>query len=156
MTGEASSHSEPLSLALRALNQKERSVAEMGSWLRARGVDDSDSADVIDHLVSTGVLDDTRYARQYAEDKRSLKRWGNDRIRAALIDRGISSHDAEEALAGGTEDEIERAVEALTERGATLADALERQKALGMLARRGYEAEVAYEAIRRVRHGDRG
>jgi regulatory protein len=128
----------------------------MGSWLRARGVDDADSADVIDHLVSSGILDDARYARQYVEDKRSLKRWGNGRIRTALIDRGISSDDVTGALAGGTEEEIERAVELLTERGATLTDALERQKALGLLARRGYESEVAYEAIRRARLGDRG
>jgi regulatory protein len=146
---------EPLAIALRALGQKERTVAEMGSWLRARGVDDADSSEVIDELISSGVLDDARYARQYAEDKRSLKRWGNDRIRAALIDRGISRDDAEQALANDSEDEIDRAVGVLTERGVTLADALERQKALGMLARRGYDAEVAYEAIRRVRHGDR-
>jgi regulatory protein len=124
--------------------------------LRARGVDHAESADVIDHLVSTGVLDDARYARQYAEDKRALKHWGNERIRAALVDRGISSDDVEEALAGGTEEEIDRAVEVLTERGGTLSDALERQKALGMLARRGYESEVAYEAIRRVRHAEGG
>jgi regulatory protein len=143
---------EPLSIALRALNQKERTVAEMGSWLRARGVDDAASADVIDHLVSSGVLDDARYARQYAEDKRSLKHWGNERIRAALIDRGISHDDAEEALAADAEDEIDRAVAVLAERGVTLCDALERQKALAVLARRGYDAEVAYEAIRRLRH----
>jgi regulatory protein len=155
MTGGASSQSEPLSLALKALDRKERTVAEMGSWLRARGVDDADSADVIDHLVSTGILDDTRYARQYVEDKRTLKRWGSGRIRTALIDRGISSDDVAEALASGPEEEIERAVELLAERGGTLADALERQKALGLLARRGYDSEVAYEAIRRVRHGDR-
>jgi regulatory protein len=155
MSGDASSPSEPLAIALRALTQKERTVAEMGSWLRARGVDDAESSDVIDELVSSGVLDDARYARQYAEGKRTLKGWGNERIRAALIDRGISYADAEEALADDTEDEIDRAVGVLTERGVTLADPLERQKALGVLARRGYEAEVAYEAIRRVRHGDR-
>jgi regulatory protein len=147
---------EPRSLALKALDRKERTVAEMGSWLRARGVDEADSAEVIDHLVSVGVLDDVKYARQYVEDKRSLKRWGNARIRTALIDRGISADDVAGALGGGQEDEIERAVELLAERGATLSDALERQKALGVLARRGYDAEVAYEAIRRARHGDRG
>jgi regulatory protein len=144
---------EPLSIALRALGQKERTVAEMGSWLRARGVDQQDSAEVIDHLVSTGVLDDARYARQYAEDKRSLKRWGSERIRVALIDRGIAPGDAEEALADGAEAELDRAVELLGEQGGNLEDALERQRALGLLARRGYEAEVAYEAIRRVRRG---
>jgi regulatory protein len=143
---------EPLSLALKALDRKERTIAEMGSWLRARGVDEADVEEVVDRLVSTGVLDDTRYAQRYAEDKRELKRWGSERIRAALLDRGIGEQDIAEALApGGGEVEIEQAVQLLRERGETLADALERQRALGALARRGYDAETAYEAIRRAR-----
>lgn len=143
---------EPLSLALRALERKERTVAEMGSWLRARGVAEQESAEVIDHLVSTGVLDDVRYAQRYAEDKRALKRWGSERIRVALLDRGISPSDVEAAVANGSaEQEIEFAVELLQEQGKSLADALERQRALGILLRRGYESEVAYEAIRRAR-----
>jgi regulatory protein len=145
---------EPLSLALRALDQKERTVAEMGSWLRARGVAPEETDEVIDRLIAGEVLDDARYARRYAEDKRQLKRWGSERIRAALLDRGISVEDADEALRDAdSEQEVERAVELLRDRGATLEDALERQRALGMLGRRGYESEVAYEAIRRARHG---
>jgi regulatory protein len=143
---------EPLSLALKALDRKERTVAELGSWLRARGVEPNEADEVLDRLISTGVLDDARYARRYAEDKRELKRWGSERIRAALLDRGVSEADAEEALrdAGG-EQEIELAVGLLRERGAALEDRLDRQRALGMLIRRGYESEVAYEAIRRTR-----
>jgi regulatory protein len=143
---------EPLSLALEALGRKERTVAEMGSWLRARGVGGEQVEDVIDRLVSTGVLDDARYARRYAEDKRQLKRWGSERIRAALLDRGVAREDVEEAL-GETagEGELELAVELLRDRGAGLEDAIERQRALGALIRRGYDSEVAYEAIRRVR-----
>jgi regulatory protein len=145
---------EPISLALQALGRKERTVAEMGSWLRARGVGEEDAEEVVDRLVSTGALDDVRFALRYAEDKRELKRWGCERIRAALLDRGISAEDVESALSdGGGEQEVERAVTLLRERGATLANALERQKALGLLVRRGYESEVAYEAVRRVRRG---
>jgi regulatory protein len=145
---------ESLSLALKALGQKERTVAEMGSWLRARGVGADEVDDVVDQLVSNGVLDDTRYARQYAEDKRVLKRWGSERIRVALLDRGISPADAEEALSdAGGEEEIDLAVELLRDRGAALEAALERQRALAMLIRRGYDSEVAYEAIRRARKG---
>ena len=144
---------EPLSLALKALEQKERTVAEMGSWLRARGVGPEEVDDVVDRLICDGVLDDARYAQRYAEDKRQLKRWGNGRIRSALLDRGISTEDAEEALSDAdSEQEVERAVELLRDRSAALADALERQRALGLLARRGYDSEVAYEAIRRLRH----
>jgi regulatory protein len=145
---------ESLSLALQALGRKERTVAELGSWLRARGVGDDDAEQVVDRLVSTGTLDDVRFARRYAEDKRELKRWGSERIRAALLDRGIAAEDIDSALSdAGGEEEVERAVTLLRERGATLADALERQKALGLLVRRGYESEVAYEAVRRARNG---
>ena len=152
MTGAAPSSSEPLSLALSALDRKERTVAEMGSWLRARGVEPERADDVVGQLVETGVLDDTRYTRRYAEDKRELRRWGSERIRAALIDRGISPSDAEAALADtGGEDEVGLALELLRDRGNDLDDALERQRALGMLVRRGYDSEVAYEAIRRLR-----
>jgi regulatory protein len=144
---------ESLSLALKALERKERTVAEMGSWLRARGVGPDEAEEVVDRLVSTGVLDDARYARRYAEDKRELRRWGSDRIRAALLDRGVSVEDADEALAeAGDEQEIERAVGLIRDRAAAgLEDALERQRALGALIRRGYDSEVAYEAIRRAR-----
>jgi regulatory protein len=144
---------EPLSLALKALEQKERTVAEMGSWLQARGVGPNEVEDVVDRLICDGVLDDARYAQRYAEDKRQIKRWGNGRIRAALLDRGITAEDAEEALGdadGGQE--IERALELLGDRGAALTDALERQRALALLVRRGYDSEVAYEAIRQARH----
>lgn len=144
---------EPLSLALKALDRKERTVAEMGSWLRARGVEAEEIEEVVDRLVSTGVLDDARYARRYAEDKRELKRWGSERIRAALRDRGVSEDDVTEALSdGGGEAELDQAVLLLHERCETLSDALERQRALGALIRRGYDLETAYEAIRRARH----
>jgi regulatory protein len=146
---------EPLSLALKALGQKERTVAEMGSWLRARGIGEEETHEVVGRLVAEDALNDARFARRFAEDKRELKGWGSGRIRAALLDRGISHDDIESALVdAGGEEEIGRAVAVLRDRRATLADALERQKALSLLIRRGYESEVAYEAVRRaqVRH----
>ena len=35
-------------------------------------------------LVETGGLDDERFARRFAEDKRELRGWGPERIREAL------------------------------------------------------------------------
>jgi regulatory protein len=143
---------EALALALEALGRKERTVAELGSWLRGRGVEYQQVEEVVDELVSTGVLDDARYARRYAEDKRELRGWGSERIRAALFERGIPDQDVEKALGdGGAEQEIELALALLRDRGTELEDPRERQRALGMLARRGYDSEVAYEAIRRAR-----
>jgi regulatory protein len=143
---------EALSLALEALARKERTIAELGSWLRGRGVEYGQVEEVVDELVSTGVLDDTRYARRYAEDKRELRGWGSERIRAALFERGVADEDVEEALGdGGGEGEVELALRLLRERGSDLDEGRERQRALGLLIRRGYDSQVAYEAIRRAR-----
>jgi regulatory protein len=143
---------EALSLALEALSRKERTVAELGSWLRGRGVEHEQVELVVDQLVSTGVLDDARYARRYAEDKRELRGWGSERIRAALFERGVADQDVEEAIGDfGGEQEIEQAIGLLRERGAELETPRDRHRALSLLARRGYESEIAYEAIRRAR-----
>jgi regulatory protein len=143
-----------LSLALRALGRKERSVAELGSWLRRRGVADDDAEQAIGHLIETEVLDDARFARRYAEDKRELSGWGSERIRAALIERGVPVADAEAAVGSeGAEPELERAVALLRDRGAALEEERGRNRALGLLARRGFGSDLAYEAIRRARAG---
>lgn len=140
---------EALSLALRALGQKERSVAELGRWLRERGVSEDQTDAVIDHLASIGTLDDARFAARFSEDKRELSGWGSDRIRAALIERGICRDEIEAALSDDGE-ELARAQALLEESGVDLEDDHGRQRALGLLARRGYPSELAYEAIERA------
>ena len=141
---------EPLVLALKALSRKERTVAEMGSWLQARGVDTDEAEAVVGHLAESGTLDDRRFAVRYAEDKRELSGWGEERIRMALAQRGVPDEHISEALEAGDDDETARAVAALNARGGGLCDALERNRAFGFLVRRGSSAEVAYEAIRRA------
>jgi regulatory protein len=144
---------EALGLALQALGSKERSIAELGSWLRKRGVAEDETIAVIDHLIETEVLDDARFARRYAEDKRELAGWGSERIHAALIERGVSHADAEAALGGeAAESELERAVTLLAQRARPLDTDRDRNSALGFLARRGYDSETAYEAIRGAQH----
>jgi regulatory protein len=142
---------ESLALALGTLARKERSVAELGAWLRGRGVQEEEVADVLDHLVSVGALDDTRFAERFAEDKRTISGWGAERIAAALRERGVAEADVEAALGGEDgEQELERAVSLLTERGLDLGDDRGRSRALGLLIRRGFDSETSYEAIRRA------
>lgn len=140
---------ESLALALQALGRKERSVAEMGSWLRGRGVGEEEVEGLVDHLVAIGALDDRRFATRFAEDKRELAGWGSARIRAALLERGIATEAVEVAIGGGG-GELERAETLLRRRAADLSDERGRGRALAMLMRRGYDADTAYEAVRRL------
>ena len=134
--------------SLEALAHKERTTVELERWLRERGFPAPAVADAIERLLAIGELDDERYARRYAEDKRELRGWGADRIREALLDRGIDRATAEAAVGAGADEELERAVELLRRRAAPLDSEVARARALAYLARRGYDSDTAYEAVR--------
>ncbi|MCB8915112.1 MAG: regulatory protein RecX [Thermoleophilales bacterium] len=143
-----------LASALAAISRKDRTETEMRDWLAEREVEPDEIESIIACLTENLALDDRRFALAYAHDKRELSGWGKDRIREVLLKRGVDRELVDEALAGtggsdgGVESEVERAVRVLNERGADLSDDRGRQRALGLLARRGYEAEEAYAAIR--------
>jgi regulatory protein len=136
-------------LAVGAISRKERTVAELREWLAAREVEADEAEEALERLTEIGELDDERFARRYAEDKRDLRGWGPDRIREALVERGIERALAEAAADGdGPAEQAERAAALLRGRGADLGDETGRGKALAYLARRGYDYEVAYQAVR--------
>ena len=138
-----------LTAALGALNRRDRSVAELTAWLADRGYAPADVEAAISELVEIGGLDDERYARLFAEDKRELAGWGPERIASALGERGIEAALIEGVCAVEDRDQqIDRAVDLLATRMSSLRDDRDRNRALGFLTRRGYDYEIAHEAIR--------
>jgi regulatory protein len=121
----------------------------MEGLLREKGVDEAALALVIDQLHEDGALDDERFAIRYAEDKRELAGWGPERIRKALKERGLPDDLIDPALAAESrDDQLQRAVDFLASKDLAVEGPEERRKALGALARRGFESEVSYEAMR--------
>jgi regulatory protein len=147
---------EPYELALRALSYKERTESELRGWLAERDVGEAEIDEVIAVLMEAGAIDDASFARRYAEDKVQLAGWGPDRITSSLESRGVSREYIEAALSGDDQHSLlERAVSLLGDRGMSCEDGRERERALGLLVRRGYPLELAYEAVRRAeRHAD--
>ena len=135
--------------AVEALSHKERTAAELGAWLAERGFGPAEIEAAVAELVATGALDDERFARRFAEDKRELRGWGPERIREALSARGVDTDLVDAALAAeGRDEQLERAIRMLERRAEPLADEASRTRALAFLARRGYESELAYDAVR--------
>jgi regulatory protein len=135
--------------ALAAVNRKERTAHELALWLKHRdfGLDEIESA--LRRLFEAGALDDERFARLFAEDKRELSGWGAERIRGALLERGVQRSTVEAVLAADSYgDQLERARAILIRRARPLEGNADRQRALEYLARRGYDYEIAYEAVR--------
>jgi regulatory protein len=148
---------DPYELALRALSYKERTESELRGWLAERGVEEVEVEDVIALLIEAGAIDDAGFARRYAEDKRQLAGWGPDRISTGLEGRGVAREHIDAALGADDEEaQLERAVALLGDRGMSCDDGRERERALGLLVRRGYPLELAYEAVRSVERPPRG
>jgi regulatory protein len=146
-----------LELAYRFINQRERSEAEVRRRLERAELGSEEVDAAIAELTELGYLDDTRFARIFTEDKRSLEAWGNDRIARTLGERGIDRDLIAAALSAGQEEsEHDRAVALLDQRfPAPPADRKERERALGVLLRKGYDSEVALDAVRAWASGDR-
>ncbi|HEY3019139.1 MAG TPA: RecX family transcriptional regulator [Solirubrobacteraceae bacterium] len=139
-----------LELAYRQLGRRDRTTAELRWYLRRRELDPAAIEGAIAVLTDQGYLDDARYASRFAEDRRALDGWGSERIARRLEEAGVAPEHIAAAVSGhDAEDELETAVSLLRRRlTAPPADDRARERALGLLVRRGYELEVAYDAVR--------
>ena len=137
--------------ALAALERKERTAREVASLLERRGFAPAEIETAMRRLSATGVVDDEQFARRYSDDKRELSGWGAERIREALLARGVESSIVESVLAADSYgDQLDRAREILIRRARPLDANGDRQRALAYLTRRGYDYDIAYEAVRQA------
>lgn len=156
-TDPATRQQRAMDLAFRYLARRDRTVVEVQRHLEGKGVEPDEIEYAVGELLAQGYLDDARYARVYAEDRRALDGWGPDRIARRLAQAGVGRDDVAAALAGrGPEQELEAAVELLrTKLRVPPHDDRGRDRALGLLVRRGFELEMAYDAVRAfARDGD--
>ena len=139
-----------LDLSYRYLGRRDRTVLEVRRHLEAKRVEPDTIEATVAELAEQGYLDDARYAQRFTEDRRNLDAWGSDRIERKLRTVGVAAELIEQAVAdtsGGTE--LDAAVALLERRfGVPPADDRGRERALGLLARKGYELELAYDAVR--------
>ena len=138
----------PLELAYRYLNRRDRTEGEVRTHLTGKGVDPGAAEDAVATLREQGYLDDARYARLFAEDKRALEGWGTERIRGTLALRGIDRELIDAAVAADGGDEMERALEILRRRfPSPPRERRDRDRALAVLLRKGYDTELAMDAL---------
>jgi regulatory protein len=145
-----------LELAYRYLNRRERTLHEVRARLEAKGTEPAVVDEALAILAEQSAVNDTRFARLFVQDKRELEQWGAERIRRGLLARGVDRELIAEALAHGggagaddpPETELDRALDLLRRRfSAAPRDRRERDRALGVLIRKGYDPELALDAL---------
>ena len=138
-------------VAWKALNRRERTVAELARLLTAKRVEPAAIDAVVEELLEQGYLDDASYAQRFADDRRRLDAWGAERIERKLLSLGIDRELIAAAI--GEQDhagELEAALEILARRfPEPPRTPRDRDRALGVLVRKGYGLELAHDALRR-------
>jgi regulatory protein len=140
-----------LDLSYRYLGFRDRTVLEVRRHLEAKRVEPDTIEQTVAELGEQGYLDDARFAQRFVEDRRTLDHWGNERIERKLLASGVAGELVEAALVAGAREEsqLDAALTVLQRRFRTPPETdRDRERALGFLVRKGYELEVAYDAIR--------
>ncbi len=125
-------------------------MAEVRAQLEYKDIDTSTIAAVLSELEEGGYLDDSRYAKLFAEDRRNLDNWGPSRIKRRLGALGIDKQLIESAVASrDTDDEREAAIDLLARRFPQAPrEPRDHNRALAMLERKGFGIEIAADAVR--------
>lgn len=85
--------------AVRALMRRAYSVYEMKQMLGRRTEDDKLLSNVMDRLKRAKMIDDERFAKQFARQRTDIRRQGKFRIARDLRARGVPDRHIEAALA---------------------------------------------------------
>jgi SOS response regulatory protein OraA/RecX len=131
-----------LEAAAKALARRDRSTADLTSYLERRGTAPRDACDAVERLQQAGYVDDARYATARAESLAG-RGYGDEAVRFDLERAGIVADEIDVALASLTP-ERERALTILRQAKSPLA-------AIRRLAAKGFSAESVEAAVAEAR-----
>ena len=142
-------------IALELLEVRDRSVKEIRERLRRRGCAPAAIDKVVGDLEALRLLDDHAFVRRWVDSRRSRRPEGVPKIALDLARRGIEPAVVEEVLAEYGDD-LGTGREALSlllrqrSRYWGLDRETARRRMYGLLARRGFDADTAREAVDRA------
>jgi regulatory protein len=156
---EALPHQRAIDLAYKFVAKRERSVKQLRDHLAKKECEPAEIRGAVDELRRHGFIDDARYAKIYAEDKRRLQGWGARRIRMELGRAGIDREVLDALFADDESEldapsELEAALEILRRKRPDLSDPKVKQRIAGTLARRGIASATVYAALRSYARGE--
>jgi regulatory protein len=139
-------------LCLRLLASRPRTRTELVDAMRRRGVPDEAAAAVLARFTDAGLIDDAAFARAWVESRHHNRGLARRALSAELKQRGVDGQDIEAAVSAlDPAEELATARRLVAKamrvsRGKPLPTRIRRL--VGLLARKGYPAPVAYRIVR--------
>jgi regulatory protein len=149
--GDELRRQEAFDVAWRFLGHRDRTEHEVRQHFVKKRTEPALVEEVVAALLEGRYVDDAAFAQRFAEDRRNLDQWGSDRIERRLQELGVDRAHIRAALdAGEAHDELAAASALLARRfPAPPETPRDRDRALGFLVRKGYDLDLAYDALRR-------
>lgn len=139
--------------ALRLLAVRPRSRHELETRLLRAGFEPAEVDDEIGRLEDVGLVDDRRFATEFAEHALTTRLEGRRNVSTALAARGVPREVIEETLGGAAGDEsdrLSRLASARASRLASLPPETAHRRLASFLVRRGYDPGAARAAASRA------
>jgi regulatory protein len=143
--------------ALNLLGARPYSTSALRKKLIQREYEPADADDAIGRLVDNGLLDDRKYAEQFARSKMVTTGASKRRVQQDLYRKGIKGELATNAIANVIEQEeidpgavIERVAKKKLAQLGDLEPLVIRRRLFAFLARRGYELEDIKGVVARL------
>lgn len=141
-------------ICLRLLTTAARPRAGLAAALARKGIPPEVAERVLDRLTEVGLVDDEAYAQSFVVSRHRHGALGADALRDELRRKGVDPETATSAVAVVDRDAeyerarafLERRVDSAMAHGTDTA----RRRLLGLLARRGYPADLAQRVVREV------
>jgi len=139
-------------LCLRLLTGRPRTRTELADAMRRHGIPDEAATAVLARLADVGLIDDAAFARAWVESRHHSRGLARRALSAELKRRGVDGQDIEAAVSAlDPADELATARQLVDKamRASRGKPVLVRMRRLvGLLARKGYPAPVAYRIVR--------
>lgn len=139
--------------ALAMLERKARTTAELSRALKRKGYAPDAIAGCVERLQNNRMVDDSAFARRFAEQRAVNQRKGRMLIRQELLQRGVGKTEIEQAI-GEIEPEVEQesALALARKKWPSVKgnDRERKMKLMAMLMRRGYTGSVAKSAAQQA------
>jgi regulatory protein len=143
--------------ALSFLVRRFHSERELLIKLKSKSYEERLIKIVLSDLKEKSFIDDKVFANHFIEEKLKKKRWGKNKIRAALFSKGISTSIIDESLQGFDAEQdqnatafklVKKKFESLIKRETD--NKKIKQKLISFLLSRGFEYEVSAEAVNKI------
>jgi regulatory protein len=139
-------------ICLRLLTGQPRTRAELATALAKRGVPAEAAEQVLGRFTEVGLIDDAAFATAWVDSRHAGRGLGRRALAAELRRRGVDDRTTADAVATldpGTEEATARAlVRRKLRTGGDLTPEARARRVIGMLARRGYSADLVRRLVR--------